>query len=90
MKKSTVELLIKTSEEIGMEDIEARFNYSGRGMFGKTTCGVVLPKINNFICLVASTVQLNLEEEKEFDIDSFIDDVSSIKQDNMGHDIIVY
>lgn len=44
MKLEDAEKIVKTAEENDME-LELRPDYSGRGMFGKTTAGVVGSKV---------------------------------------------
>lgn len=82
MTSKTMKLLVKTGKELDI-DITEYPNYSGRGMYGKKTCGVVCSK-SDFTTIIAS-VDLTGEEKKEF-----VREVKNICSDNMGLDMIYY
>lgn len=78
MNKHVAEQLTEAS------DGEVYHNYSGRGMFGKTTTGVVFQSKEKFYEALADVVERgkNLLELANF--------IRSIKFDSLGLGIIVY
>lgn len=78
MHKKFAELICENSMSC-----EIRDDYSGRGMFGKTTTGIVCGSIEEF---VKSCVAATLEEPESME-EIFTE---NIRSDNMGLDIIFY
>jgi len=74
----------KSALEYDGEECDLREDYSGRGMMGKQTCGIVFsgPTI-----LMASVLTYIKENEIPH---SQIPDLEIIKVDNMGMDVIWY
>jgi gamma-glutamyltranspeptidase len=94
MKESTAKALDKALDEIGLEH-EYREDYSGRGMFGKTTHGIVVDKWGDLLAAVASVAadigttyghEMGTTESP----DEFIEEMRKIRWDSMGHSMIVY
>lgn len=81
-------------------ECEIREGYSGRGMFGQTTCGVVVPSPTSIIQALGFIVNkaimdrdFVLEDMKrllEHDATIREEDWDVIKMDNMGLKMIVY
>ena len=67
MTKEQAEFLVKATEYTGNQEIDLRDNYSGRGMFGSQTYGVV---VSSLPLLFADTIQFI--KEMGGDNDSFI------------------
>jgi hypothetical protein len=85
MLEATMKRLVKAGEELVIQVQECR-DYSGRGMFGSTTCGVSLEASADLLPLVAKAAnQLNEDE-----LAAFIDEVANVRTDSMGRGIIVY
>ncbi len=83
MTKEQAKFLVKVTEECGNQDIDLREGYSGRGMFGRETCGVV---INSLPILLADVI--NYARENKMDD---APDFQGFSTDNMGRDsIIIY
>ena len=61
MKKETAELIVENSYG---EYLELRENYSGRGMYGETTTGIV-GEMGDFLDAVANAYMNLLEEMNE-------------------------
>lgn len=79
MKKVIAEEIVNC----GSEDISLVEDYSGRGMYGAITCGIIAPDFNTFIrSLIEATLAAPeiMEEAVE----------ENFRTDNMGLDIIVY
>ena len=82
--KMTKELadFFKNALEYAGEDAEVREDYSGRGMFGKTTIGTVFASPT---LLMAAVLDYVRETKAEIPLD-----FESIRQDNIGLKIIWY
>lgn len=78
MKKSTAEKLVQIANSIG-EDIKIYEGYSGRGMFGAKTTGVVCHEGTIQSCLIEG--EFSKEEKRE---------LKSLSRDNMGLSMIYY
>lgn len=68
--------------------IELRSNYSGRGMFGKTTSALVVPDAGTLAAAVGLAVAEAIVTGQ--DHLAIIEAVKAVRTDNMGHDLIVY
>ncbi len=88
MRLKTAEALVN----IGT-DLELREEYSGRGMYGKKTNGVV-GKLSDLLISVANAAfDLGVDCDGEngmTDFDEFMKDVENIKSDNMGRDNMIF
>lgn len=67
-------------------DLRLRESYSGRGMYGKTTAGVVGEQYD-FNRALAEVMRMGDQEEREM-VAEFLENEYS--QDNMGMDMIFY
>lgn len=74
MNIDTAREIVKTLKSDGFDEAELREEYSGRGMYGKTTAGIVIDTIG-FVYYAMG--RLNLE---------FVE----LREDNMGLRMIVY
>jgi len=86
MQKQTMELLVEANPDLNPYE-----NYSGRGMFGETTAGVVggISDVLKALAAIGRDPEnfFDSEEEKE----AFWDDLENgFYQDNMGFDTIFY
>lgn len=86
MKLKHAELIAKTAYDYGVE-VEVRENYSGRGMFGKTTAGVVGNMGDIVRAVAGAAADLAVAEPDE--VDDFVRDMN-LSFDNMGFDMIAY
>ncbi len=84
MTKEQANFLENASNYCGNQDIEVREDYSGRGMMGKTTFGVVVS--SQSMLFVDTIVYIKENELKNDDIPDFND----FRTDNMGRDVILY
>ena len=95
MKKSTAELIVEASENIGGCEypdmcLELYKDYSGRGMFGSKTYGVT-GKYASFVVAVAEASATIVEDHgKSTEWEQFIEDLESLRTDSMGLDSIFY
>jgi len=94
MELKLAETLVQVCEDEGL-DVSLRESYNGRGMFDRTTTGVVLNDgyvqdilravINNATCFIADE-----DEPVEFYDLSEIFSVGSFRTDSMGKGMILY
>ncbi len=88
MQRKLIDILVETAEASGEYEVRAYEGYSGRGMYGDTTDGIVVASMNEFITLLycsAKEITLAIEAGE-------LDDVpeSAFRSDNLGRDMIVY
>jgi hypothetical protein len=85
MKQSTAEALKRAGDWVGVE-VTIHPDYSGRGMFGKTTVAIELEAPSELSVLVAVATKMYVSD---VDFKGFLADVC-FKQDKMGHGVILY
>ena len=98
MRTSSAKAIVGAADNLGLP-VSHHENYSGRGMFGKTTDGVV-GKINDIIASAAYAASLlkedyfsdcsDISRHGEKKHDDLIHDLQHVRTDNMAMDIIVY
>ena len=93
MDLELAETLVQVLED---EGIEARLeeSYSGRGMYGKTTAGVVLEgDAGDIIRAIINNATCFIKEEEEpvefFDLSERFS-IGNLRQDSMGLGMIIY
>jgi len=86
MTKEQAEFFINALEYNGIE-AELREDYSGRGMYGKTTFAVVTEKTHLIISAILRYLP-NLEPEEYVELPDFSN--FTLKQDSMGLGVILY
>lgn len=85
MKPEVAKLLCQAAHSLGMDEVQHRPNYSGRGMFGKTTDAILIPKEPVLYQLIAQACN----DGTGLDID-MVHEVVSFRTDNISDDIVVY
>lgn len=86
MTQKVAEFFKNVTESCGNQEIDVRDSYSGRGMFGRTTYGVVVSSVPT---LLADTVQFlkeTLADNPQFEIP----DMEDFRTDNMANQTILY
>jgi hypothetical protein len=84
MKLETAKLI---ADADGTGDVEVYEGYSGRGMYGDETTGITGPESD----LVAAIARAGVDLEPGSDeANSFVDDLSNVRYDNMARDTIFY
>lgn len=64
MKLETAQAIVNAADEIDLMDVELNENYSGRGMYGRTTSGVVFKRYGDLLRAVAlASVRIHDQEE---------------------------
>jgi len=69
-------------------DAEIYEDYSGRGMFGKTTTGLVVDNITELLAAVINNADLLVEQDDEYPEALF--SINGFRVDSMGTQTIVY
>ena len=86
MKAEVAERIVEAGEALGL-DVELYKDYSGRGMHGEKTAGVVA-SITEFVQAVAlAAVNAEADEGRGYAI---VDGVSFLRTDNMARQMIFY
>lgn len=86
MKIENAEKIVESAGNLGL-DVTLYENYSGRGMYGKVTNGVV-GSLGDVVKCIAAVSSEDFKEEKDF-LD-FVEDMG-VRWDNMGKsDVIIY
>lgn len=101
MDRTIAEHIVDAANEIGIT-VTMYENYSGRGMFGRTTIGLVcndLIELFRPVALAAARISeaendAQPEDDTQLErnamrLDDFIDNLN-FRTDNMGRDMIVY
>ncbi len=95
MKPETAARILEAAKDLGF-DFEVRQDYSGRGMLGATTTGLVVPDISQLLQAIAkasffiATTAVSTGAADSFaEHDRFVADLK-VKTDSQGRDIIVY
>lgn len=86
MKLETAQLLSDKAQQIGVY-AELRERYSGRGMSGRETAGVVVEDRDDIANLAIMVVA---DMEDGADKDNFIANIANRRWDNMGKGYICY
>lgn len=84
MNKEVAKAIVSAAQE-GFFDIELIKDYSGRGMYGKTTCGVVM-SYDGWKSTVAEATSKLSGDARE----NFINELKNIRTDNMGKFQYIY
>ena len=84
MEKELAEKVVEGLEALGI-DAELREEYSGRGMFGKVTAGIVSRRLEDILFVMGAVAaeQYGFENISMFPLEK-------IRSDNMARDVIVY
>lgn len=95
MTKETADYLVMVSEHCGNQEADLREDYSGRCMYGQETCAIVVDSqtqlIADLIQFMADNVcDTNEGEENQGWCGGPIPDISSLRIDSMGRDVVIY
>lgn len=86
MKAETADALREAADSMGLE-LQVRDDYSGRGMYGKTTHAVVADLNTLFQCIAYAASAVI----KEDDIDDFVHEIGRTHRDSMGRsELVIY
>lgn len=77
---------IKEAIQFSGEDCNFCLDYSGRGMMGRTTVGVIIEDESGLLSMVVNYIKENFTEIKREDIPDF----DSFRRENMGRKTILY
>jgi len=85
MKAKTADALKEAADSMGIE-LQVRDDYSGRGMYGKTTHAVV-GELNTIFQCIAFAASDIVDEDN---LDDFTWEMGKLRRDSMGFDIVIY
>jgi hypothetical protein len=92
VKKQTMEAIMEAAEYLGL-DVNAREDYSGRGMYGKKTCAVSCDCLSYLFQAVALASVRVLKKQGEYrdgyDHEAFVEDVV-FSTDADGRGVVAY
>jgi hypothetical protein len=89
MDASLAKAIVDAVEGSGLE-ISIYPDYSGRGMYGKTTTGVVVDHESTFNqALVSLAYEMGRDGDDE-KMEQLFDVVKKLRRDNLGEDKIIY
>lgn len=83
MTESAMNQILKVAEAEDM-NVTAYEGYSGRGMYGETTCALVVSSMGEF----AQAVSMATIDSDDPDV--LAADLKGIRTDSLGRDIIIY
>lgn len=92
MRIETAKAIVEAADDLGLDGLSLRENYSGRCMYGRTTCGVRFGWTSDFIRSVAHAAILVKEKEDEegaVQTHAFVADLR-VSIDAMGTGYIAY
>ncbi len=87
MKLETAEAIKRAADVIGVE-VKVHPDYSGRGMFGKSTVALSGDKSDLLKCTVYAAYLIGVDQNGD-GIDEFMDDLNW-RWDSLGYDAIGY
>jgi hypothetical protein len=87
MELTTANFLVNAIRDQGNE-AEVREDYSGRGMLGRTTSGIVVESQSGLLTDVVAYIKKMGQENPQFIFD--IPDMPHFREDSMGRDMILY
>jgi len=84
------DLAVFIAENAGDFNVDVRLysNYSGRGMMGETTTGLVVPSPMVFATLLLQMNEAIHEAVESGEIGLYV--IQTLRSDNLGHDTIIY
>lgn len=92
MKKEIAQMLVQYGSDLRLHE-----DYSGRGMYGKTTTGISCDNMRQFMEAIGNTfygmiedAMVDGEEYNTSDAEDLVDVLSNLQTDNLGRGIIIY
>lgn len=86
MQHELAKLLAEVGEELG-EEVRVYENYSGRGMLGSSTTGLVIPSTGMLAVLMYHGSRRIAEGIADGSLEP---DLNPFRTDNLGYDAIIY
>ena len=85
MTADTMNLLTAAADALD-GDCRSYDDYSGRGMYGRTTCGIVVPR-ESAVALLSAQAARGMGDAE---FAEFVADLRRLSSDSLGRDVIVY
>lgn len=89
MKAEVAKQLVDAAESAGVR-CEIYTDYSGRGMYGEKTTGIVVPSMVVYAAICAEMGYRFAERDDTAGAMAAFRELKSVQSDNMGRDVIVY
>ena len=90
MKYEIAKLIVEAAEQAGLDGVTLYDGYSGRGMFGKTTTGIVTEQHTSIFEVLGAVISLALYEPELFGEIDPCEFGECARSDNMGLGMIYY
>lgn len=79
------QILVEALKEIN-DEYEIYENYSGRGMYGSKTTGIIVPSIMDFTSDVLQITPLLIDDDGE----NRVQNIHNLRSDSLGRSYIIY
>ena len=89
MTKETAEFLLEACGDAGVE-AELYEDYSGRGMYGAKTTGIVVSSVADVLDAVLEYIGNNVDGDEWLGTKLPATEVHGLRWDGMGTDVIIY
>ncbi len=91
MTKELADFLVKATEHCGSQEIDIRNEYSGRGMYGRSTFAVVVDNESELLLNVIQYIKEKDETTERF-VETLPDvsNVGTLRTDGMGRKVVIY
>jgi len=87
MKREFVTKVVAAAEDLGV-NLEHYKDYSGRGMYGSKTDGIVGNMSDLILCVGHAAFKAGADGDEEFE--EGLSDLQNLRMDNMACDMIIY
>lgn len=89
LSKHLNNILLDSIDNAGL--VKPYFNYSGRGMYGRTCFGVVVPRsTSSFDVAMSIIADMINTDQNQSDINEIMEALSEAREDSLGLDTILY
>lgn len=92
MTKEFAQFLVEVTEHCGNQEIDLREGYSGRGMYGRETCSVVVNSPLQLITDMTEYIRTNLGDDDNGNfpwLGGEVPEPEVLRMDSMGRDSVV-
>ena len=86
MKQAFAEAIVQAAHDNGDLDVKVYNEYSGRGMYGKTTAGVVVPELGVLLAAICTcTIDMTGDDQE-----GLATELRNTHSDNLGRNSTIY
>ena len=97
MNEQTAQFLVEATENAGNQEIDLREDYSGRGMYGRSTVAVVVDDFGQLLADVLNYIQENIGEgdettegQRTWEGANLTEKIGRFSVDSMGRGVVIY